>query len=136
MERNRSGLVLQRLTRGSGGWGNSYRPRNGYGLQFVSNSGAVSVQKNVDNVITTVRSVAGAQQVSTAKQWVKLRVAGSQIQFKTWVDGDIEPTAWRSTDTDTAVTAPGQLFLSVNRGGANVGAKGVTIDDLTVIEAN
>jgi len=34
------------------------------------------------------------------------------------------------------VTADGQLFLAVNRAGVNVGAKNVTIDDITVNAAN
>ena len=119
-------------TRGSGGWSNGYRPINGYGLEFSSNSGTVTVRKNAANTLTSVRSVTGAQQVSTAKQWVRLRVSGSTIQFKTWVDGATEPATWTSTDVDTGVTAPGQLFFSLVRGGSNVGAKNVQIDDLTV----
>ena len=92
----------------------------------------MTVRKNAANTLTSVRSVAGAQQVSTAKQWVRLRVSGSTIQFKTWVDGTTEPATWTSTDVDTGVTAPGQLFFSLVRGGSNVGAKNVQIDDLTV----
>jgi hypothetical protein len=120
--------------RGSGGWQNAYRPRNGYGLQLQSNSGTVTVQKNVDGVTSTVQSVAGGQTVTTGKQWLRLRVSGSTIQFKIWADGAAEPVAWRSTSTDTSVTAAGQLFLSVVRGSTNVGAKAVSFDDLAIRE--
>ncbi|WP_426572093.1 YncE family protein [Aquihabitans sp. McL0605] len=118
--------------RGSGGWLNAYRPRNGYGLELASNSSTVTVRKVVDGTLTTLRSAAGGQAVSTQKQWLRLRVVGTTIQFKTWLDGQAEPAPWRSTDTDAAVAAAGQLHLSVVRGGANVGAKTVTVDDLTV----
>ncbi|HST46793.1 fibrinogen-like YCDxxxxGGGW domain-containing protein [Jatrophihabitans sp.] len=118
--------------RGSGGWQNAYRPKNGYGLQLQSNTGTVVIQKNVNSVTSTVQSVAGGQALTTAKQWLRLRVSGSTIQFKIWTDGTAEPTTWKATATDTDVTAAGQLFLSVVRGGTNVGAKSVSLDDLAV----
>jgi chitodextrinase len=123
-------------TRGSGGWANSYRPRNGYGVEVSSTSGSVSVLRSVNGAQTTLASVAGGQSVSTNPQKIRLRVQGSTIQVKTWLASQPEPTAWRSTVTDTQVSADGQLFLSVNRAGVNVGAKSVTIDDLTVTAAN
>src|SRR4029079_1469497 len=88
--------------RGSGGWQNAYRPRNGYGLQLQSNSGTVVIQKNVNGVTSPVQSVAGGQAVSTGKQWLRLRVSGSTIQFKIWADGTAEPAAWKATATDTS----------------------------------
>jgi peptidoglycan/xylan/chitin deacetylase (PgdA/CDA1 family) len=118
--------------RGSGGWSNEYRPRNGYGIQLSTNSGTVTVQKNVNGAITNLRSVTGAQQVSTNKQWVRLRVSGSQIQFRTWVDGQVEPTTWRATVADTSLAAGGQLFLAFTRSSANTGIKSVAVDDLTL----
>jgi hypothetical protein len=59
-------------------------------------------------------------------------VSDSTIQFKIWSDGAAEPIAWESTATDTSVTAAGQLFLSVVRGGTNVGVKSVSFDDLAI----
>ena len=122
------------FARGSGAWQNGYRPQNGYGLEFSSSSGTVYVKKNVAGVATTLATVTGARQVSTAKQWVRLRVVGQTIQFKTWVDGAGEPAAWSATVTDPSVTAAGQLHLSLVRGGSNVGVKNVQIDDLTVTD--
>jgi chitodextrinase len=118
--------------RGSGGWLNAYRPRNGYGVEFSAGSTTATITKAVNGTTTELRQVSGAQQASTAKQWVRLRVVGSTIQLRTWVDGQAEPTTWRSTDTDTGVTAPGQLFLSLARGSSNSGVKNVLVDDLTV----
>ena len=118
--------------RGSGGWTNAYRPRNGYGVEFSSSSTTVTVNKSVNGVSSDVRSISGAQPLSTAKRWVRLRVSGSTIQLKTWLDGQTEPTAWTSTNTDTTVTAPGQLFFSLARGSTNTGTKSVLIDDLTI----
>ena len=123
---------LNVFLRGSGGWSNEYRPRNGYGVQLSTNSGTVTVQKNVNGAITNLRSVTGAQQVSTSKQWVRLRVSGSQIQFRTWVDGQVEPTTWRATVADTGLTGSGQLFLAFTRSSTNTGVKSVAIDDLTL----
>lgn len=117
--------------RGSGGWQNAFRPATGYGLQLSSNSSAAVLQKNVAGVTTTLQTVSAAQKVSTGKQWVRLRVQGSQVLLKTWVDGTPQPAAWTATVSDSAVTAPGRLFLSHVRGGTNVGAKTLQVDDLT-----
>ena len=119
--------------RGSGGWQNSYRPRTGYGLEMRPQSGTIEVIENNNGTTSTLATVTGARQVNTTKQWLRLRVVGSTIQFKNWADGQAEPAAWTSTITDTTVTAAGQLHLSLVRGGANVGAKNVQIDDLTVL---
>ena len=129
---NTAASYLNVFLRGSGGWQNAYRPKNGYGIQLQSNSGTVSVMKNVNGTVTTLQNVAAAQQVSTGKQWLRLRVVGSTIQFKIWADGTAEPTSWASTQTDTAVTAPGQLFLSQVRAASNVGDKAVSFDDLSI----
>lgn len=122
--------------RGSGGWANSYRPRNGYGLEFRSNSTSVTVRKVSGGTSASLRSVSGANAVTTARQWLRLRVVGSTIQFRTWLDGDAEPATWSSTDTDTDVTADGTPYLSYVRGGSNTGARHVEVDDLTLTEGS
>jgi chitodextrinase len=122
--------------RGSGGWQNTYRPKTGYGIQLQSNSATVVVQKNVNGTLSTVQSVTGAQQVTTGKQWLRLQVNGSTIQFKTWADGQPEPATWKAVNTDSTITGTGQLFVSLNRGGStNVGAKSVGLDDLQLFSS-
>ena len=102
-------------------------------MELVADSNAVTVTRTVNGTVTDLNRAASAQQVSTAKQWVRLRVVGSTIQYKTWVDGQSEPSAWRVTLADTAVTAPGQAYLSLVRSSSNSGgAKHVNIDDLTL----
>jgi hypothetical protein len=117
--------------RGSGGWANAYRPRSGYGVEFSSSSNTATVTKAVNGTTTDLANVSSSGQVTTAKQWVRMRVSGSTIQFKRWLDGQAEPTAWTRTVTDTSVTAAGQLFLSLARSSSNSGVKAVSIDDLT-----
>jgi chitodextrinase len=119
--------------RGSGGWLNAYRPRNGYGIELSSGSATATIYRASNGVTTSLASVPGAQPLTTARQWIRVRVVGSTIQFKRWLDGQSEPAAWTATVTDTTVTAPGQLFLALSRSGSNVGSKGVSIDDLTVV---
>jgi hypothetical protein len=118
--------------RGSGGWQNAYRPRTGYGLEMSSTSGTVSLRKNVNGTVTTIQTVAAAQAVTTAKQWLRLSISGTTIRFKIWTDGQPEPTAWTATATDSSVSGSGQLFVSNVRGGTNTGAKTFSIDDLTL----
>ena len=127
-----AGSYFSAYVRGSGGWANGYRPRNGYGVQITANSGTVLLDKNVAGTKTTLQSVSGAQTVSTAKHWLRLRVTGSTIQFRIWLDGNPEPSTWAATVTDTSVTADGQTFLSLNRGSNSVGVKYVALDDLVL----
>ena len=123
---------LSIFVRGSGGWRNSYRPTNGYGLELASNSSSVTLWKTVAGTNTSLGTASGAQQVGTGRQWLRLRVSGSTVQYKIWPDGQAEPATWRATVTDTSVTAAGQLFVSLNRGSSNTGAKSVQLDDLAV----
>ena len=123
---------LSIFVRGSGGWRNSYRPTTGYGLELASNSSSVTLWKTVAGTNTSLGTASGAQQVGSGRQWVRLRVSGSTVQYKIWPDGQAEPATWRATVTDTSVTAAGQLFVSLNRGSSNTGAKSVQLDDLTV----
>ncbi len=127
-----SGSYFNVFTRGSGGWANAYRPRFGYGLEFSSGSTSVTVKKVSAGVVTTVATLTGAQATSTATQRLRIRLAGSTIQVKTWLDGQAEPTAWRTTITDTTVTTPGQLHLAVARGNAATVARSVHVDDVVV----
>jgi hypothetical protein len=127
-----AGSYFSVYVRGSGGWQNGYRPVNGYGLQITPNSGTITLEKNVAGTRTTIQNVAGAQTVSTAKHWLRLRATGSTIQFRTWLDGTPEPSTWATTVTDSSVTGNGQTFLSLNRAASNVGAKFVALDDLVL----
>ena len=132
---NPSGPVayLNVFLRGSGGWQNAYRPMNGYGIELASNAGTVTVRRNSAGTLATLGSISGGQQVGTNKQWVRLRVSGTQVQVRTWLDGQAEPAAW-SSYTDATVSAPGQMFVSLVRGGSNVGAKALLLDDLTLTD--
>lgn len=112
--------------RGSGGWFNAYRPASGYGVQLASNASAVTVQRTVGASTVTLATISGARQVSTGKQWLRLRVDGNQVSVKTWVDGTPEPTDWTWTGTDDVITGSGRLFVSHIRGGSNTGAKAIS----------
>lgn len=96
----------------------------------ITNSTTVSMMKVV-NGTQTKTSIANGQVLTAGKQWVRVRVVGSTFQFRTWLDGQPEPSTWKGTVTDTAVTAPGQLYLSLARSSkAGMGAGTVKIDDL------
>ena len=121
--------------RGSGGWLNGYRPSSGYGIQFASGSTTVAVTKAVNGTTTNLATVTDAGQVTTAKQWVRLRVSGSTIQYRRWLDGQAEPATWTTTSTDSAVTTAGQLFFSLARSSSATAAKSVFIDDVSLLDA-
>lgn len=118
--------------RGTGGWQNAYRPRTGYGVELSSRSGTIALIRNVNGTMATLGTYSGAQQVTTAKQWLRLSVSGNTIRVRIWADGQTEPSTWTAAVTDSAVTEAGQLYISSARGGANVGAKTFDIDDLAL----
>ena len=50
--------------------------------------------KRVSNgTVASLMTVTGEEARTTAKQWLRLRVVGSTIQFKIWADGQAEPAA-------------------------------------------
>lgn len=119
--------------RGSGGWQNSYRPQNGFGIELRPNSTAVRAVKNVNGTLTDLGGLSGVQATTTGKQWLRMRVSGDTIRVKIWADGQAEPDNWEFSVTDSSVSGPGQLHISLNRSSSNSGAKAVTLDDLAVI---
>ncbi|WP_460459432.1 Ig-like domain-containing protein [Angustibacter peucedani] len=126
---------LNVYTRGSGGWQNAYRPRTGVGLQLSSTSRTVTAQQNVNGTTTNLLSTTNAQTLTTAKQWLRLRVDGGTLQYRIWTDGDAEPAAWTATVTGVPSGA-GQVFVSAVRGTSNTGAKAVSLDDLSITDLN
>jgi hypothetical protein len=118
--------------RGSGGWSGAYRPATGYGLELSSTSTSLVLRRTVNGTATDLQTVPNAQAIGSAEQWVRLRVVGSTIQVKTWLDGQAEPLAWRATLTDTSVTAAGQVFLSYVRSSSATAARAVDVDDVRV----
>jgi chitodextrinase len=117
--------------RGSGGWQNSYRPLTGYGLEVASNSTTVTVRRVVAGAIINLAAPAAFVR-TTAPQWIRFRVEGSSLRFRTWVDGTSEPSTWTWSGTDTAITTPGRLHLSLNRSSSSTVAQTASFDDLTL----
>ncbi|MFC3686882.1 LamG-like jellyroll fold domain-containing protein [Aquipuribacter hungaricus] len=120
------------FTRGSGGWRNAYRPQDGLGVELSSWTGAVAVQRAQAGGVTTVATVPGAQQVSTAPQMLRLRVVGDTVMLKVWPAAAAEPQAWTTSLAVPGVAGPGQLFLSSVKAGTTAGAAAVEVDDVVV----
>ena len=81
---------------------------------------------------SSISSIAGANTVGTAKQWLRFRLVGQSLYVRVWADGTAEPATWTYSTTDSSVTTAGQTSLSLIRAGANTGAKSIAIDDLTL----
>jgi hypothetical protein len=120
------------FVRGTGGWQNPNRPRNGYGLNFVSDTSRVTVQKNVDGRLTNIVGIAGAQPVGAGKRWVRLRVVGNQIMFRTWADGTAEPSTWTWSGTDASLTGAGHVYMTHVRSNRTSAPRMVRVDDLVL----
>jgi hypothetical protein len=86
----------------------------------------------VNGTLTNLAGVANGSRVSTGKQWLRFRVEGQQLMFRTWADGQPEPSTWAWSGTDASVTAPGRIHVSLVRATNSTGVKAVTLDDLVL----
>jgi hypothetical protein len=116
--------------RGSGGWANAYRPRNGYGLEFASHSTGVALDRVVNGSRTVLAFIPG--QRTTELQWVRFRVEGDELLVRLWVDGQPEPTTWSYRGSATTSLPAGHLYTSLVRSSSNAGPKTITINELTL----
>jgi hypothetical protein len=105
---------------------------NGYGLEISPSSASVNVHKNVNGVKTSLANVASGSHVTTAKQWLRFRVVGTQVMFRTWLDGTPEPSTWMYSGTDASLAAAGRVHVSLVRGS---GPRTLTLDDLLLTRA-
>lgn len=118
--------------RGSGGWANGFRPKNGLGVELAANTRTVNVRKVVNGAVTTLGGVSSAQVLGTGPQQLRLQVQGSTVRFKIWPAAQSEPAAWSGSFADSSVTGTGTLFLSQVNGGTVTGTRSVRIDDLVM----
>lgn len=116
--------------RGSGGWKGKLRPKTGYGLQIRSHSGKVAIKRMNNGSMSTLNKTAGAQQVGSNKQWLRLQVVGSTIRYRIWTDGQPEPSGWEASVTDGAVSGSGKVFMALLRTNSATEAKSISIDNL------
>jgi hypothetical protein len=122
------------FTRGSGDWVSGY-PNSSYFVQLTNDITTAQIWKSQAGVTTSLASQAGVASVTTAKQWVRLKVLGSTISLKVWTDGTSEPANWEMTVTDSSITTPGLLQVKWARGGTATAGRDVTLDDIKVSAA-
>jgi hypothetical protein len=116
--------------RGSGGWVNPYRPRNGYGLEFASHATGVALDRVVNGSRTVLAIIPG--QRTTELQWVRFRVEGDELLVRLSVDGQPEPATWSYRGSTTTSLPAGHLYTSLVRSSSNAGPKTITINELTL----
>jgi len=102
--RSNSTVSLQNnvLVRGAGAAGSE----TAYGL--VTNNTAFHLNKWVSGTSTQLGSTLSTPAFTAGTwYWVRLRVNGTAIKAKVWLDGTAEPASWSSEVTDSAVAAAG-----------------------------
>lgn len=57
-------------------------------------------------------------------------MTGSTVRFRIWRDGQVEPSTWNATFTNTAVTAPGRAY--VVGFGSPTTARSLFVDDVAL----
>ena len=89
-----SAVVRIRASGGAGTESNYYLTQGNLAWKYVNGADLIvlSATKNAIN------------DVVNAWLWVRFRANGTTLQYRTWADGDSEPTTWREA-TDTSLTA-------------------------------
>lgn len=72
-------------------------------------------RKRVSGVSETISGSAGGISRSNPV-WVRWKVSGTNLQIKSWSDGNSEPGAWGQTLTDSAVSGPGSFGFGIPGG--------------------
>ena len=92
--------------RGSGAAGSE----NGYVINFLAPT-SYTLRKWVAGVSTDIGNSVVLSVTAGAWYYVRLRANGTSIQGKVWKDGEVEPTAWSVSATDSAVSAAGWVGI-------------------------
>lgn len=125
------GSYFNAYLRGSGGWANAYRPRNGVGVELAPFTSSVTLKRVVNGTMTTLATTP-AQRVGAGKQWLRLQAVGGQVRYRIWADGTAEPVTWTVSTSIGASVPAGQLHLSLVRAGAATTARSISVDGVTL----
>ena len=63
--------------------------------------------KNVNGVVTTITTVAGANVLTTGQQKIRMQVFGTAFRFKIWSASVAEPASWSWSGTDASLATAG-----------------------------
>lgn len=107
---------------------------SGYQLQINASTGYQWIRRVAGTSAVNLGSRVPFTLPTNASRWVRVRVIGSVLQARMWVDGADEPDSWPAgTDLiDDAITAPGYLGLYL--GGGSAASRSLDFDDLEVID--
>ena len=103
-----SSTELPRLTlRGSGAAG----AENGYFVSFNASSLNFNLAKFVAGTQTNLGSTISHTTIANVWYYVRFRANGTTLQMRRWKDGEVEPSAWELTVTDSSITAAGWVGI-------------------------
>lgn len=101
-------VELPRLTvRGSG----AAAAETGYFLKFETGLQDYRLQKHVAGTTTNLGTAVSFVPVANVWYYIRFRVNGTTLQARVWKDGEIEPSDWSVSATDSAVSAAGWVGI-------------------------
>ena len=82
--------------------------RSGYfcGIVSATNLGVAKAINGSETMISSV-SLGASFFVSGSKYWIRMRVSGTTLQARAWLDGTEEPGTWAINTTDSAIPDAG-----------------------------
>ena len=79
----------------------------GYSLTFNSGSSFLVISKYVAGTSTNLATSASFAPAVNTWYWLRFRVNGTTLQAKLWLEGDVEPSSWTLSTTDSSISAAG-----------------------------
>jgi hypothetical protein len=77
----------------------------------LASSAAPRIRKGLSGTPTVLDSSAPVTVNTNVWVWIKLRVNGTSIKSKAWLDGGTEPATWTTDNTDSDVSAAGWVGI-------------------------
>lgn len=103
-----STVELPRLTiRGSG----AAAAETGYSVKFDTTTLNYQLQKFVSGAVTNLGTAVSFTPVANVWYYVRFRVNGTSLQVRVWKDGEVEPSTWSVSATDSAISAAGWVGI-------------------------
>jgi len=87
---------------------------NGYSLKFDTSGQTYQLQKFVAGVNSLLGTAVSFIPVANTWYYIRFRVNSTTLQARVWKDGQVEPTTWSVTATDSAVSAAGWVGIGNN----------------------
>lgn len=119
--------------RGNGTWAATSQPISGYGIEIQSDVTTLRSYKSVDSVSTELLPSTNGPTPSTTKRWFRMRMQGTTLSYKVWLDGSSEPGSWTGQITgQSEITGTGVMQITTRMSSTATAPNAWRVDNINV----